>query len=206
MTNSTNKPPKIWNEETQKYEVENVIATQFGKDHLGGHSSKTHTDDAIINFIKYEYDIKSIIDIGCGPGGMSSVCEARNIDWFGVDGDFTVIPEQNTLLHDFSEGSPSIDRTFDCAWSVEFLEHVDEEYLDNFMKAFQLADKMVIATAAPPGTPGHHHVNCQPLEYWIDVFDNYGFEYSPEVTETIKSISSMAKPFIKRHGFVMFKK
>jgi hypothetical protein len=187
-------------------DIENLIETKHGKYHLGGHLNKTHTDEAIIKFIKYEYNIKSIIDIGCGPGGMSQVCLDEGIDWFGVDGDFTVIPKDNSLVHDFSDGPPSIDRTFDCAWSVEFLEHVDEEYVDNFMKAFQLADKMIIATAATPGTPGHHHVNCQPLEYWIDVFDNYGYEYSEEVTKTIKEISSMKKPFIKRHGFALFKK
>ena len=50
------------------------------------------------------------------------------------------------------------------------------------------------------------HVNCQPLEYWIDIFDNYGYEYSEEVTKIIKKVSSMRKPFIKKHGFVLFKK
>ena len=68
----------------------NLIETEHGKSHLGGHLNKTHTDEAIINFIKYEYDIKSMIDIGCGPGGMSIVCKESNIDWFGVDGDFTM--------------------------------------------------------------------------------------------------------------------
>ena len=43
----------------------NLIETEHGKSHLGGHLNKTHTDEAIINFIKYEYDIKSMIDIGC---------------------------------------------------------------------------------------------------------------------------------------------
>jgi hypothetical protein len=186
--------------------MKNSIEVDHGKTHLGGHLNKTHTDDGILDFIKWEYEINSLIDIGCGPGGMSKVCKSKDIDWFGIDGDFTVIPKNNSLVHDFSEGSPSIDRRFDAAWSVEFLEHVDEEYVDNFMKVFQLADKMIIATAAPPGTPGHHHVNCQPLDYWIDVFDNYGYEYSEEVTKKLKSVSRMRKPFFQRHGFVMFKK
>jgi hypothetical protein len=32
-------------------------------------------------------------------------------------------------------------------------------------------------------------VNCQPPEYWIDVFKEYGFEYDGEYTDYLKSIS-----------------
>ena len=66
----------------------NLIETVHGKSHLGGHLNKTHTDDSIINFIKYEYDIKSILDIGCGPGGMSQVCLNEGFSFMQSMGDF----------------------------------------------------------------------------------------------------------------------
>ena len=46
--------------------------------------------------------------------------------------------------------------------------------------------KYVVVTAAPPGQPGHHHVNCRPTEYWIDVFKKYGFEFLEEVCGEVK--------------------
>ena len=40
-------------------------------DHLGGHLNKTHTDRGTLLYLKNKYNIKSMIDIGCGPGAMS---------------------------------------------------------------------------------------------------------------------------------------
>ena len=94
------------------------------EEHLGGHCNKTHTDVTTTNWLKHEHDVKSILDIGCGPGGMQNICESMGIEWFCIYGDHTVLPESNTLLHDFTVGPPKIERTFDCVWSVEFLEHV----------------------------------------------------------------------------------
>ena len=176
------------------------------EEHLGGHCNKTHTDVTTTNWLKHEHDVKSILDIGCGPGGMQNICESMGIEWFGIDGDHTVLPESNTLLHDFTVGPPKIERTFDCVWSVEFLEHVEDKYIDNFMKAFQLSTNIAVVTAAPPGWPGHHHVNCQLPEYWIEVFDSYGFEYNADLTDTVKAISSMRKPFLQKNGMVFLKK
>ena len=35
-------------------------------DHLGGHLNKTHTDRGTLLYLKNKYNIKSMIDIGCG--------------------------------------------------------------------------------------------------------------------------------------------
>ena len=39
-------------------------------DHLGGHLNKTHTDRATLLYLIQNFDIKSFIDVGCGPGDM----------------------------------------------------------------------------------------------------------------------------------------
>jgi hypothetical protein len=68
------------------------------------------------------------------------------------------------------------------------------------MQAFARC-KYVICTAAGPGAPGHHHVNCQLPTYWHDVFDKYGFEYDDETTLDIRlRKSNMQKPFMQRTG------
>ena len=170
--------------------------------HLGGHLNKTHNDRGTLTFLINEYKIKSFLDIGCGPGGMVALATMRGLDAVGIDGDWEVEKEKDALIliHDFTTGPTTIGGSFDLGWSVEFLEHVDEQYQDNYMQAFAKC-KYVVCTAAGPGAPGHHHVNCQPEEYWHKVFDKYGFDYDDEVTQRIRNQeSTMQKPFMQRTG------
>lgn len=170
------------------------------KSHLGGHAGKTNIDQSVFDEIVSKYNITSIVDIGCGPGGMEKLAASKNVSWYGIDGDETVIQTTNkTLLHDFTLGKPKINNKFDLAWSVEFLEHVYEEYMPNYMHIFQQA-KYVCCTAAPPGSTGHHHVNCKDLDYWIASFKKYGFTYNESYTKHLHKISTMRKKFFKRSG------
>ena len=59
-------------------------------DHLGGHLNKVHTDRATLMYLKEKYQIKTMIDVGCGPGDMTEIAAGRGIDAMGIDGDFTL--------------------------------------------------------------------------------------------------------------------
>jgi len=173
--------------------------------HLGGHQGHTCRDYPVLKHLKQQLKIKSMVDIGCGPGAVAEDAAELKIDWFGIDGDPSVCQTTDTsLLHDFTIGPPEIDKTFDLAWSVEFLEHVYEEYMDNYMQVFAKAN-YVCCTAAPPGTGGHHHVNEQDKEYWIDAFKQYGFTYNEDRTMLLYRISKMRKKFFKRSGMFFYK-
>ena len=65
-----------------------------------------------------------------------------------------------------------------------------KKYVSNYMPLFKL-DKLAVVTAAPPGWPGHHHVNCREESYWIDVFKDYGLYYDDALTGQFKTISKM---------------
>jgi trans-aconitate methyltransferase len=70
------------------------------KSHLGGHSNLTNTDKPVFDEIVEMYDIKSVLDIGCGPAGMKEIAEAKNVKWYGIDGDPKIIEtSDNSLLH-----------------------------------------------------------------------------------------------------------
>jgi hypothetical protein len=175
------------------------------KSHLGGHGNITNVDRPVFEDIVEKYQIKTMIDIGCGPGGMKELAEQKQVIWHGIDGDPSIIDNSsNTTLHDFTLGKPAISQTFDLAWSVEFLEHVYEEYMDNYMNVFSLAN-FVCCTAAPPGKKGHHHVNCRDLDYWVDAFKQYGFKYDKTYTEHLHDISQMRKKFFKKTGMFFYK-
>ena len=76
---------------------------------------------------------------------------------------------------------------FDLVMSIEVAEHLPEEgarqYAENLTK--QAKDRIWI-TAAGPGQPGSHHVNCQPPEYWSEIFSEFGWILDKDDTEAIK--------------------
>lgn len=166
--------------------------------HLGGHGNITHIDTAVLQYFLNQ-GADSFLDIGCGPGGM--VKEAKQLGFnlvIGVDGDPSVCP---IILHDYSTGPLQLDTNVDIVWSCEFVEHVEEKYLPNFMETFK-SGKLVCMTFAPPGKKGHHHVNLQVEKYWIDTFEKYGFKYLPKETMDIRAISSMKREFVRDFGLV----
>jgi SAM-dependent methyltransferase len=171
--------------------------------HLGGHNNITSIDLPMMKKIKDDFEIRSCLDIGCGPGDMESICKNLSIEWTGIDGDFS-IKKENILMHDFTKSKLILDKEFDLAWSVEFLEHVEEIYLDNFMPCFS-ACSFVLITAALPNSPGHHHVNCKENSYWIDIFEKHNFKFLDDYTNELKVVSTMRKHFFKRSG-MFFKK
>lgn len=180
----------------------NIIETEV-PEHLGGHCGVSHTDEGTLDFLIEGLQIKSMIDIGQGPGGMVKLARSKGVEANGIDGDPTV---EADIHHDFSTGPYSLDSRVDLAWSVEFLEHVDEEYLPNFMETFCCAD-YIFCTAAKPGEPGHHHVNCRPAHYWIGKFAEYGYVFDMATTIHIRNVKTtmnldkpLKKQFVKRNG------
>lgn len=167
--------------------------------HLGGHFNETHVDEGVLDFMVQHFNVKSFLDIGCGPGGMLELARNKGLKVLGVDGDNTLTWSCPVIVHDYTLGSPDISEKFDLCWSCEFLEHVEEKYIPNFMDSFTKA-KYVIATYALPGQGGYHHVNEQNFAYWHDVFSSYGFVFSSDITRKLRKASTMRNPFFLRTG------
>ena len=170
--------------------------------HLGGHFGFTNVDKGALVFLKETLGVQSMLDVGCGPGKQVRLARRLGIEAFGVDGDHTLkFSEPCFLLHDFTKGKFSCAKTFDLVWSVEFLEHVEEQYQPFYMSAFRLA-KRVVCTAALPGQLGFHHVNCRGQVYWIGVFERYGFAFDKTNTQLLKEHSTMGRDFMRETGML----
>src|SRR5688500_10133584 len=86
------------------------------------------------------YDVKSVLDVGCGEGHSTAYFRKLGCRVMGVDGcrraiRDSIIPEY-MALHDFCAGAFRSQQSVDCIWSCEFLEHVEEKYLPNILKTF----------------------------------------------------------------------
>jgi len=147
--------------------------------HLGGHQNKTHLDHGALDWLIKTTNAKTFLDIGCGPGGMVELAKSKGLLVKGIDGDHTLkrLNETDYTLHDFSKGPHIPDFEYDIGWSVEFVEHVEEKYIPNYMPCFQSCNTVVI-TYAPPGWEGHHHVNLKDEDYWIQTFATNGLKHN----------------------------
>jgi SAM-dependent methyltransferase len=171
--------------------------------HLGGHDNETHLDNGVLDYMISKYKVESYLDVGCGPGGMVELAASKGLSVLGIDGDFTLNHKEKTLIHDYTKGPADIVEKFDMAWSCEFLEHVEEKYMPYYMDSFKKA-KYVVCTYAVPGQWGHHHVNCQTMDYWKQKFSDYGFKFSATETLKLREASTMPAVHFKRSGMFLF--
>ncbi len=176
--------------------------------HLGGHLEKTHIDGGTLRFLIKTFNITSMLDIGCSVGGMVRLAEELGIESTGIEGDWTLGNYWDDIavhVHDFTEGPcGGLADQYDLAWCIEFLEHVEEQYMSNYMEAFQRCN-YVVCTAAPPSAVNAHHFNLQDHLYWQKKFADAGFNYDDETTQKIRRVSAMKKPFMQTTG-MFFKK
>jgi SAM-dependent methyltransferase len=145
-----------------------------------------------------EFQIRSVLDLGCGEGHSTKFFHDLGCEALGIDGcpqaiEDSVIPG-HVIQHDFCDGPFIPQRKYDLIWSCEFLEHVGEEYLPNILKTLADAGKVILVTHAFPERRarlrqrrerGHHHVNCQPSAYWIRHIESLGFEC--QVANTLRA-------------------
>lgn len=165
--------------------------------HLGGHFGNTNMDEPTLDYLIARYDVRSMLDVGCGPGGMVEMAWRRGLDADGIDGDIG-LPEW-IIKHDFTVGPYSYGAPRDLIWCTEFVEHVAAEYQDNYLMTFG-AGRVLFLTAAPPGFPGHHHVNCQPESYWIELLAQRGWRLDEEATAWVRANGGHV--FSQRQGLV----
>lgn len=169
--------------------------------HLGGHEDLTQYDEGAFDYLASRFEICSFVDVGCGPGGMAAYALSRGIAACGVDGDPRHARGSQLIIeHDFAAGPLDAGR-FDLGWAVEFVEHVEERYVPHFMATFS-GCRHVFITAAIPGQPGHHHVNCQWGDYWIARFAEAGFDHDVEATAGVRAASTMKSGFTAQTGLV----
>jgi hypothetical protein len=138
-------------------------------------------------------DIKSVIDVGCGEGHSTKYFLDRGVDCLGIEGGENAFNnsavKNNLVLHDYTEGPYVTNEKYDAVWCCEFVEHVDEKYVDNFLSTFKMAHK-IFMTHAVPGQEGYHHVNCQPSEYWIKKIEDLGYRYNNDLSIYLRSITN----------------
>lgn len=158
--------------------------------HLGGFTEidLMGVSENLWNFMLSQLAIKSLVDIGCGRGHSTNYFLKKGADVLCVEGSHdavttSLLPKNVVIEHDFSRGEWWPEKTYDAAWSVEFLEHVGRPYMQNYMPIFKKS-ALIFVTSSIWG--GWHHVEVHQDWWWKGRFQSAGFIYSEDLTAIIR--------------------
>lgn len=170
-----------------------ALTPTYGNDHLGGNINEgdpyTYCPK-VWDYVIDRFCITSLMDLGSGRGHCANHFFKKGIKTLAVDGlDYNVLYSfYPTVKQDITKG-PVFTRV-DMVHCQEMVEHISEEYLENLLQSL-VCGSYILLTHALPGQDGHHHVNCQPKEYWVGHLHKKGYFLLEEDTERIRKLAEL---------------
>jgi hypothetical protein len=162
--------------------------TDPGASHLGGNAIQgdpfTHTPLAW-RYLVERFAVRTALDVGSGRGYAALNFSRLGVITLAVDGfiDNVLNSVYPAVCHDLT-ASPFVTRV-DLVHCQEVVEHIEEEHVQNLIDTFK-SGRFLCMTHALPGQDGHHHVNCQAPDYWIDLMTLNGFSLLTEDTKRVR--------------------
>lgn len=175
------------------------LGDQFFELHVGLEQAYAEVADLLIDWGRPE----SVCDLGCGNGYIIHALAQRGVEVQGVDASESVlrfVPEDirdRVIIRDL--GKPQDLGSFDMAISTGVAEHLPKRFAGAFVQNVAgCARKRVFFAAAEPGQWGDGHINCQPQEYWIELFKEQGFEHDPAATARLTEACRASEAITQR--------
>ena len=171
--------------------------------YAGGHCQVTHVDAGALEWLDV-LGCRSLLDVGCGPGGQLKAALDRGWGAFGIDVDVALLGAPNLAIIDLADQPVIFHEKFDVVWSVEVAEHIPERFEENYITTLvENCREYLILTASD--MPMSLHVNCKPRHYWIEALENNGMEYDEKLYQELLDHSTMEREFLRDTG-MLFKR
>ena len=126
----------------------------------------------------------SVIDVGCGLAQWLNVFKSYGVEKvLGVDGSH-VPPDRLNIektefktidLRNFTYNF--VGKRYDLLLCLEVVEHLEEQYAYQFIKALTELSDTILFSAAVPNQTGENHFNEQYPDYWVNLFSNFGYSF-----------------------------
>jgi hypothetical protein len=149
----------------------------------------------------------SVVDVGCGRGAWLLEWQRSGVhDVLGID--MPHAPNANLLASfgrfrtaDLSRPL-SLNRRFELAMCLEVAEHLPQESAPLLIQSLCGLSDAVFFSAATPGQGGLGHINEQPLNYWINLFREAGYDAFDALRPQLQTIAEV-EPWY-RYNLVLF--
>ncbi len=174
--------------------------------HLGGNIKEgdpyTYCP-GVWNYVIKRFCIASVLDLGSGIGNAANYFFSDKIKTIAVEG--LVENVRNSyypaICHDLTKGP--VVTVVDMVHCQEVVEHIEERYLDNLLSSLTCG-RIILMTHALPGQDGHHHVNLQPMAYWVKHVAARGYDLLVEDTNRIRAIAGQERAVYMRDAGLLF--
>ncbi len=153
-----------------------MYSHRFFRDQSPGSLSSA---EVLVPLIMELFHPRSVVDVGCGTGTWLSVYRAAGCEVLGIDGSWVraedlSIPATLFRCHDLTQPL-RLPQRFDLAMSQEVAEHLPDSAAPTLVESLTKLAPVVVFSAAIPGQTGERHVNCQWADYWVSIFERFGF-------------------------------
>ena len=149
-----------------------------------------HTDRGLITSLgEFVSDQSSLVDFGCGDASYAKAVSGVGLDVEAYDGNPIVVGETNGFASVLDLSEPfDLKRKFDVVVSLEVAEHIPKEYEEIYVNnLINHTSGWLIISWAVPGQGGKGHVNEQPAEYVLDLFESIGFVHHNEYSQYLRN-------------------
>jgi hypothetical protein len=182
-----------------------VGVIEMDKEHLGGNvkiGDPFTYCPSVWNYVIDRFMLDSVMDLGSGCGNAAAYFHRKGMKVVAVEGLETNINSSlfPAVKHDLTIGP--VCTHVDLVHCHEVVEHIEETFLDNLLSSL-LCGKLILMTHALPGQFGHHHVNLQPPEYWIEKLKARDAILLMEDTARIRALAEKdGAPYMAKSGMI----
>jgi hypothetical protein len=185
-----------------------TIVESAAEPHLGGNAKEgdPYTFCPFVwTYVIERFCIKSVMDLGSGIGNAADYFFKKGLRTIAVDGLADNISRSiyPAICHDLTKGP--VTTSVDLVHCQEVVEHVEEKYLDNLLGSLACG-RVILMTHALPGQSGHHHVNLQPMDYWVKNVSARGYHLMHEDTQRVRNIAASERAIYVQSTALLFHK
>ena len=174
--------------------------------HLGGNTIEGDPftfAPKVWDYLIQRFCIKSVLDLGAGLAYSSQYFHKSGLQVLAVDGLYENCQKANYPTIQIDLTRSHILTKVDLVHCQEVVEHIEEEFLENLLASLACG-KFIVMTNALPGQGGHHHVNEQPTEYWIENLRKYNCEVLEEDTNRVRYLAKQdGAIYLAKTGLVL---
>jgi cyclopropane fatty-acyl-phospholipid synthase-like methyltransferase len=168
--------------------------------YAGGHLDVTHVDRGALQYLA-SLGCRSLLDVGCGPGGQ--VVMARELGWraIGIDVDLVLYRRPGVALIDLAVEPVILPAPADVVWSVETAEHIPPQHVAAYVETLvQNTGRYLVMTSSD--RIGPWHLNPQPVGYWEQRIVAAGLVEKSDLLLALLRASTMQREFLRATGRV----